>query len=130
MFPKGNLNRVWLVLGALDALDKPTLVNITKATGMAKSSVNDVLIKLVEGQAAGVSVEKIGTQYKVTEWLDTRKEVNKIDKKSLIDEHVSEFTELEKDINIKSIKNDVDDIKKSKTKKKDKNSNSKTKKII
>ena len=61
---------------------------------------------------------------------DLRKEVNKIDKKSLIDEHVSEFTELEKDINIKSIKNDVDDIKKSKTKKKDKNSNSKTKKII
>ena len=78
MFPKGNLNRVWLVLGALDALDKPTLVNITKATGMAKSSVNDELIKLVEGQAAGVSVEKIGTQYKVTEWLDIRKEVNKI----------------------------------------------------
>ena len=61
---------------------------------------------------------------------DLRKEVNKIDKKSLIDEHVSEFTELEKDINIKSIKNDVYDIKKSKTKKKDKNSNSKTKKII
>ena len=61
---------------------------------------------------------------------DLRKEVNKIDKKSLIDEHVSEFTELEKDINIKSIKNDVDDIKKSKTKKKDKNSNTKIKKII
>ena len=54
---------------------------------------------------------------------DLRKEVNKIDKKSLIDEHVSEFTELEKDINIKSIKNDVDDIKKSKTRTKDKNSN-------
>ena len=47
---------------------------------------------------------------------DLRKEVNKIDKKSLIEEHVSEFTELEKDINIKSIKNDVDDIKKSKKK--------------
>lgn len=61
---------------------------------------------------------------------DLRKEVNKIDKKPLVDEYVSEFTELEKDINIKSIKNDVDDIKKSKTKKKDKNSNSKTKKII
>ena len=52
---------------------------------------------------------------------DLRKEVNKIDKKSLIDEHVSEFTELEKDINIKSIKNDVDDIKIANNTKKIKN---------
>ena len=60
---------------------------------------------------------------------DLRKEVNKIDKKSLIDEHVSEIAELEKDINIKSIKNNVDDIKNSKTKKKGQNSNSKIKKL-
>ena len=61
---------------------------------------------------------------------DLRKEVNKIDKKSLIDDHLGEIKELEDDVDVKSIKNDVDDIKKSKTKKKDKNSNSKTKKII
>ena len=42
---------------------------------------------------------------------DLRKEVNKIDKKSLIDDHVSEIKELEDDVNIKSIKNDVDNIK-------------------
>ena len=34
---------------------------------------------------------------------DLRKEVNKIDKKSLIDDHVSEIKELEDDVNIKSI---------------------------
>ena len=49
---------------------------------------------------------------------DLRKEVNKIDNKSLIDENISEFKELENDINIKSIKNDIDDIKNSKTRKK------------
>ena len=49
---------------------------------------------------------------------DLRNEVNKIDKKSLIDEHVGEIAELDKDINIKSIKNDISDIKNSKTKKK------------
>ena len=49
---------------------------------------------------------------------DLRKEVNKIDKKSLIDEHANEITELENDINIKSIKKDIDDIKNSKNKKK------------
>ena len=53
---------------------------------------------------------------------DLRKEVNKIDKKSLIDDNVSKIKELEKDINIKSIKNEIDDIKKSKTKKKVKKS--------
>jgi len=78
MFPKGNLNRVWLVLGALDALEKPTLVNITNAIGMPKASVNDVLIKLVDGQVAGVTIKKVNTEYKIVEWLNIRKEVKKI----------------------------------------------------
>ena len=82
MFPKGNLNRIWLVLGALDALDKPTLVNITSAIGMPKASVNDVLIKLIEGQVAGVTVEKINTEYKIIEWLSLKKEVKKIYKEN------------------------------------------------
>ena len=60
---------------------------------------------------------------------DLRKEVNKIDKKSLVDDHVNEIVELEKGINIKSIKNDIDDIKNSKTKKKDKKSNPKIKNL-
>ncbi len=42
---------------------------------------------------------------------DLRKEVNKIDKKSLIDDNVSEIRELENDVNIKSIKKDVEYIK-------------------
>ena len=60
---------------------------------------------------------------------DLRKEVNKIEKKSLIDDHVSEIMELENGINIKSIKNDIDDIKNSKTKKKVKKSNLKIKNL-
>lgn len=78
MFPKGNLNRIWLVLGALDALEKPTLVNITNAIGMPKASVNDILIKLVDGQVAGVTVEKVNAEYKIIEWLNIRKEVKQI----------------------------------------------------
>ena len=78
MFPKGNLNRVWLVLGALDALEKPTLVNITNAIGMPKASVNDVLIKLIDGQVAGVTVEKVNTEYKIIEWVSLKKGVKKI----------------------------------------------------
>ena len=60
---------------------------------------------------------------------DLRKEVNKIDKKSLIDDHVGEIKELEDDVNIKSIKNDVDDIKNANNAKTDKKSNSKIKNL-
>ncbi len=60
---------------------------------------------------------------------DLRKEVNKIDKKSLIDDHVGQIKELEDDVDIKSIKNDVDDIKIANNAKKDKKSNSKIKNL-
>jgi len=78
MFPKGNLNRIWFVLGALDTLKKPTLVNITSATGIPKASVNDLLKKLTDGQVPGVTVKKINAEYKITEWLSIRKEVKNI----------------------------------------------------
>ena len=60
---------------------------------------------------------------------DLRKEVNKIDDKSLIDDHVSEIKELEDDVNINSTINNVDDIKKVNKAKKDKKSNSKIKNL-
>ena len=60
---------------------------------------------------------------------DLRKEVNKIDKKSLIDDHVGEIKDLEDDVNIKSIRNDVDDIKNSNNAKTDKKSVSKIKNL-
>ena len=60
---------------------------------------------------------------------DLRKEVNKIDKKSLIDDHVSEIKELEDDVNIKSIKNDIDDMKNANDVKTDKKSDSKIKNL-
>ena len=60
---------------------------------------------------------------------DLRKEVNKIDKNSLIEDHVGEIKELKGDVNIKSIKNDVDDIKNANSEKIDKNSKSKIKNL-
>ena len=60
---------------------------------------------------------------------DLRKEVDKIDKNSLLEDHVGEIKELEDDVNIKSIKNDVDDIKNTKSTKVDKKSNSKIKNL-
>ena len=58
---------------------------------------------------------------------DLRKEVNKIDKKSLIDDHVGEIKELDDDVNLKSIKNDINDIKNENNTKTEKKSNLKNK---
>ena len=60
---------------------------------------------------------------------DLRKEVNKIDKKSLIDDHLGDIKKIEDDVNIKSIKNDVDNIKSANNVKIDKKSNSKIKNL-
>ena len=60
---------------------------------------------------------------------DLRKEVNKIDKKSLIDDHVGEIKELEDEVDIKSTIKDVDDIKNVNKAKKNKKSNSKIKNL-
>ena len=48
---------------------------------------------------------------------DLRKEVNKIDDKTLIEDQISEIKEIEEDVNIKSIKKDVNDIKNVRDKK-------------
>ena len=60
---------------------------------------------------------------------DLRKEVNKRDKNSLIEYNVGEIKELEDDVNIKSIKNDVDHIKNANNEKIEKNSKSKIKNL-
>ena len=60
---------------------------------------------------------------------DLRKEVNKIDKNSLIEDNIGEIKELEDDVNIKSIKNDVDHIKNANNEKIEKNSKSKIKNL-
>ena len=60
---------------------------------------------------------------------DLRKEVNKIDKNSLIEDNLGAIKKLEDDVNIKSIKNDVDDIKNANNEKIDKNSKSKIKNL-
>lgn len=78
MFPKGDLNRIWVVLGAIDCLDNPTLANITKSVGMPKSSVSDAIKKILSGQVAGVTLEKSGSEYRIKEWSDFRVKVNEI----------------------------------------------------
>jgi hypothetical protein len=78
MYPKGDLNRIWLVLGAIDALERATLLTITNSTGMPKGSVNDVLKKLLSGQVAGVCIKKEGAVYSIENWADFRLSIKEI----------------------------------------------------
>lgn len=78
MLPKGHWHRIWLVLGAVDNLDNPTLSNIAAATKIPRASVYDTLEKIIEGQLVGVTIEKKGTQYVIVEWLDLRSSVSEL----------------------------------------------------
>lgn len=82
MFQRGDLNRIWLVIGAIDNLENPTLVNIVKATSMPKPTVNDILKKLMNGQVPSITVEKEEAKYSISKWGNFRKEINLIFKEN------------------------------------------------
>lgn len=83
MLARGDLNRLWLVLGAIDALEDATLVNITKVVNMPKATVNDSLKKLISGQIIGVKIEKENSKYTIIEWLDLKESVRSNYKKMI-----------------------------------------------
>ena len=78
LLSKGNLNRIWLVVGAINNLSEPTLINITKAVGMPKPSVADILKKLLSEQVPWVQIEKIGSVYKIIKWSDSEEIINQL----------------------------------------------------
>jgi hypothetical protein len=68
IFKKGDLRRLWFVLGAVAELDSATLTTIVKATGMPKASVNDLLIKIMNGQIPTLELKKVGPVYSIESW--------------------------------------------------------------
>ena len=65
---RGDLRRLWLILGAVDALERPSLVAIVEAVGMPKPTVSDALKKLMSGQVPGLKIVKNGPVYEIQEW--------------------------------------------------------------
>ncbi len=66
--PKGDMRRVWCVLGAIESLERATLTTLVSALGLPKSSINDVLKKLLSGQVPGLVITKQDAVYSVSEW--------------------------------------------------------------
>ncbi len=68
ILPKGDMRRVWCVLGAIETLERATLTTLVDALGLPKSSINDVLKKLLSGQLPGLIIVKTGAVYTVSDW--------------------------------------------------------------
>ncbi len=77
--PKGDMRRVWYILGAIESIDCATLTTLVNATGLPKSSINDVLKKLQAGQVPGLVLVKSEAVYSVAKWGDILKKTGVID---------------------------------------------------
>lgn len=62
-YPKGDLRRMLMVLGAIQEAGGATLVQIVARTGLDKKTVSDLILKAQE--QAGVSVVKTGSKYSI-----------------------------------------------------------------
>lgn len=65
-YPKGDLRRMLLVLGAIDATQEATLVKIVARTGLDKKTVSNLIQHAAE--QAHVCIEKSGPVYAITDW--------------------------------------------------------------
>lgn len=64
-YPKGDLRRMLVVLGAIDA-GHCTLVQIVAATGLDKKSITSLIVQA--GEEACVVISKTGATYSIEAW--------------------------------------------------------------
>lgn len=67
-FKKGDMRRIWFVLGAVAKLERATLTTIVNETGLPKGSVNDLLNKIMDGQIPTLIMNKKDAVYSVESW--------------------------------------------------------------
>lgn len=65
-YPKGDLRRMLLVLGAIDTVPQATLVKVAMRTGLDKKTVSSLIRQALE--QAHVSIEKTGPIYTIVSW--------------------------------------------------------------
>lgn len=65
-YPKGDLRRMLLVLGALDAVPGATLVQLAGNTGLDKKTITSLIRQA--GEQAGVKISKDGPAYRLEDW--------------------------------------------------------------
>ncbi len=78
-FSRGDMRKVWLVLGALLRIKEPTAISIAAGIGLPRTTVIDILDKISSGQIPRMILSKEGSVYVIEEWGDliNKKEVLK-----------------------------------------------------
>ncbi|MDR6397921.1 hypothetical protein ACTOWA_00530 [Herbaspirillum seropedicae] len=70
-YPKADARRLFVLLAAIDYLERPTLTSLSEFTGHNKGTIDADVAKLREQY--GVMVEKDGPVYSVESWGDLLK---------------------------------------------------------
>ncbi len=67
-FERQDLRRLWLVLGAIESLDQPTLTSISAKLEMQVSTVQKVIDRINSEQLPGVRVIVAHGVYSIKSW--------------------------------------------------------------
>lgn len=70
-YPKADARRLFVLLAAVDYLERPTLTTLTDFTGHNKGTIDSDIAKLNE--QFGVSIQKEDAVYRVESWGDLLK---------------------------------------------------------
>lgn len=70
-YPEDDVRRLFVLLAALDLLERPTLATVADLTGLDPESVDDDIERLSE--QFGVHIHKLGSVYRIESWGDVLK---------------------------------------------------------
>jgi hypothetical protein len=70
-YPPDDIRRLFVLLAALDLLERPTLVTICDLTGLDTETIDDDIERLRE--QFGVQIFKLGSVYRIESWGDVLK---------------------------------------------------------
>lgn len=68
MFPKGDLRRTWMVLGAIDRLPHASARSIATELKLPVSTVQSQLTKLTSSEIPGLIVSSLEGSYEIDDW--------------------------------------------------------------
>lgn len=67
-FSHGDMRKVWLILAVFLQKNPPTAITISDATGISRTTVIDILKKIMTGQIPGMAIRKEGSKYVMEQW--------------------------------------------------------------
>ena len=77
VFDKTDLRRMWLVLGAIDALQRPTIASISKDLGFGKSTVQSIVRRLYSNELPDFKLIEKEAVLKINNWGIINKKIVK-----------------------------------------------------